>query len=212
MNKTYTNSYKGKKLNISEEAYKAGDHAEKLVAQYFKNKGLKITDVSMDKEYQKQDVDFLASNSQGTIKVEVKYDSYTARTGAICVELRDLTWNRKSWFYTSTADLLVVVPKGKEYIGYAIRLADLRKIPESEMNLRKQKDPQSGHLFEVGVIDIAKIERLGVKVTALALPDKYEDEEGFSSSYIAEVQSLIGIYSLKEIEELGYTIPKSLLQ
>jgi hypothetical protein len=44
-----------------------------------------VVDVSEDRVYQKQDVDFLVHTRQGTSKVEVKGDSYT--TGNIFLEL-----------------------------------------------------------------------------------------------------------------------------
>lgn len=210
MNKEYYNIEKGSKLNISEEAYKAGDYAEKLVAQYFKNKGATVTDTSNDKAFQKQDVDMIIEKGASKIKVEVKYDSYIARTMSICVELRDLTWGTKSWFFTSKADLLVVVPKGAESRAYAVKLADMRKIPESSFNIVKQKDPQSGHWFECGIIKIEKLRELGVQVAELILPEKYITEEGFSSKYIAEIESMIGIWSFEEMEQMGYTIPESI--
>ena len=99
-----------------------GKIGEQLVYDYYTNIGCNVEDVSEDKEYQWQDIDFLIDG----IGYEVKTQN-CVQENKICIELTaNLERNYNGWFYTTSAQYLVFVDRINRIL-YKIRTEDLRE-------------------------------------------------------------------------------------
>lgn len=83
---------------------------EQLVKHYLESQGYAVIDVSKNKEYWIQDIDFLAIRGQQTIKIEVKYDSWIHKTRNLFIELMsDIDANKGGWIDFCKADYIYYV-------------------------------------------------------------------------------------------------------
>ena len=99
-----------------------GKCGEQIVFDYYCGLGCNIIDVSEDKEYQQQDIDFLIDG----IGYEVKTQT-CVQESKICIELTaNVERNYNGWFYTTAAQYLVFVDKVNGIL-YKIRTEDLRE-------------------------------------------------------------------------------------
>lgn len=201
-------SWKQKDLITDKAVYASGEIAEMLVKEYFDVKGFETFDLSKVKQAQIIDIDLAIRKGEIVKKIEVKYDSYTARTKSICLELRNLTRNVNSWYFTSGADELVVVPKGDESVGYMFSFRELRQA-YSLLDIKTQKDNASGCWFEIGILNIQEYENQGFRVTRLDLPKVSNIEiNGYSQGY----REMIMLYQMAQddnyiINEMKLEIP-----
>lgn len=92
-----------------EKSLEQGKIGEDIVFEYLKNKFEKVVDVSDDKQYQSDDVDFLCYRDNKEFKVEVKTDYRMDKTGNLFFELSHerKTGTYQGFFYKSTADFLL---------------------------------------------------------------------------------------------------------
>lgn len=99
-----------------------GKRGEQLVYDYYNNIGCNIIDVSEDREYQQQDIDFLIDG----IGYEVKTQNCIYEN-KICIELTaNVERNYNGWFYTTAAEYLIFVDKVNGIL-YKIQTEDLRE-------------------------------------------------------------------------------------
>lgn len=90
-----------------------GKRGEKLVIAALANRGHKIEDLSDNREYQRKDIDFRISNTEGvSITLEVKNDIRSNQTGNVFIE----TYNRNNvsrggdgWLCYCEADYLCFI-------------------------------------------------------------------------------------------------------
>lgn len=212
---TKSNAYnpniaKGTELIKDKSVYANGELAEMLVAEYFKRLGCEVTDLSKNKKAQKFDIDLGIRKGEMVKALEVKYDSYTARTKSICLEMKNLTYGVNSWFYTSGATDLVVVPQGAEQIAYMFSFKDLRKAT-ALFDVKEQYDKYSKCNFQIGILSIKDFEDAGFKVQRLLLPPQEAIEVvDCSYSYMQEIKQLQAGFNDEEIEAMGFEVPQSL--
>lgn len=96
-------------FNQKKEIGRMGEEAakrvfERIMPTYY------IMDVSNDKEYQKQDIDFVLTTGIEGVKdltVEVKTDRQMGKTGNLCLEtITNTVGRKKGWYRTSKADII----------------------------------------------------------------------------------------------------------
>ncbi|WP_069999434.1 hypothetical protein [Cellulosilyticum sp. I15G10I2] len=127
---------------------KVGIRAENLFMKVMTDRGHKIKDVRLDKEYQKKDIDFILKNAQsGSISsYECKGEGEMYKYGNFCVEkYQDADTGRKGWFYYTEADYIATVDVVSEII-YMYHFEDLQSyinIHESKLRLLSAWDKAS---------------------------------------------------------------------
>lgn len=110
------------------QALAAGRVGEKLAAQYLTAIGYQIEDVSKNKEYFSQDIDFLADNGKTQMAVEVKADSRMQETKNVAVEpITNVEFGKDGWFITSKATHIFFVDV-KSKVIHCVRLEELRQL------------------------------------------------------------------------------------
>lgn len=97
------------KVYAFKESLEVGKSGEDIIWNWLASRSyiVDLQDVSNDRKYQKQDIDFLATFKDGTqISLEIKTDTYT--TGNIYFEtISDVTMNTKGCMYVTKADFLL---------------------------------------------------------------------------------------------------------
>lgn len=147
----------GKENNYNQRLndYDVAKQAEQSFAEFvpsIKQEGFKLIDVSGDKEYQKQDVDFLGVYRNGhTEKIEIKHDTTCfdgRKTGNLCFEIKqrgvsqnDYEYQLDGWFLTSTADTLIFmhdIEGEDDYLCTEFDFKELRQLYKKKPNLFKE--------------------------------------------------------------------------
>lgn len=99
---------------------------EWLVKEYLERNGYDVIDVSKNKEYWVQDVDFIAVKGEKQTKIEVKYDGWIYKTRNMFIELlTDIDKNKCGWIDYCKADVLFYVD-AITHICYVVKLKDIR--------------------------------------------------------------------------------------
>lgn len=93
-------------MNTFEKSLEIGKKAESKVAYILEQNGFSVTDVSDDKDYQKQDIDFIIEKDGQEWTFEVKSDSKIASTGNIYFEkgFDRVSGYRQGWLGYCEAD------------------------------------------------------------------------------------------------------------
>ena len=130
-----------------------GKRGEQIVYDYYNSIGYNIIDVSGDKEYQQQDIDFLIDG----IGYEVKTQNCIYEN-KICIELTaNVERNYNGWFYTTAAQFLVFVDKVNSVL-YKIRTEDLREYYyKNKQNIAERKQDNA---YKTSIIAFIPIEEL----------------------------------------------------
>lgn len=93
-----------------EDRLEVGKSGEAVVADWFRNRGNYVQDVSNDKNYWSKDIDFIITNKNGDVfTVEVKTDYNMSKSGNLFFEgvYYKETGDRLGWFYYCQADYVV---------------------------------------------------------------------------------------------------------
>ena len=107
--------------NTFERDKEIGKCGEQIVYNYYRGLGCNVIDVTEDREYQLQDIDFLIDG----IPIEVKTQTCQMEE-KICIELMsNVERNYNGWFYTTAAQYLIFVDR-RNHILYKIATEDLR--------------------------------------------------------------------------------------
>lgn len=125
--------------NSFQDCLKQGKLTEVLIGQYLVSKGLLVDDKSMDKQWQKLDVDFDIVNpkTKKHTKLEIKSDKCMHKTGNILLEDCNLrNWGKEiGWLHKCKADVLCVFDEVNK-LAYFINWLALKEIAE-QFNLIK---------------------------------------------------------------------------
>ena len=140
-----------------------GKCGEQIVYDYYNNIGCNIIDVSEDKEYQQQDIDFLIDG----IGYEVKTQN-CIYGNKICIELTaNVERNYNGWFYTTAAKYLVFVDKVNGTL-YKIRTEDLREYYyKSRQGIQTRKQDNAYKTSVIAFIPIAELTEIIERIETL---------------------------------------------
>ena len=130
-----------------------GKYGEQIVYDYYNSIGCNIIDVSEDKEYQQQDIDFLIDGTGYEVKTQ-----NCLLENKICIELTaNMERNYNGWFYTTAAQYLVFVDKVNSIL-YKIRTEDLREhYYKNKQNIAERKQDNA---YKTSIIAFIPIEEL----------------------------------------------------
>ena len=93
-----------------EDRLEVGKSGEAVIADWFRNRGNTVVDVSDDKSYWSKDIDFIITNKDNqTFTVEVKTDYFINKTHNLFFEgvYYKESGDRLGWFYYCQADYVV---------------------------------------------------------------------------------------------------------
>ena len=137
-----------------------GKRGEQIVYDHYNNIGCSVIDVSEDKEYQQQDVDFLIDD----IGYEVKTQN-CIQENKICIELTaNVERNYNGWFYTTAAKYLVFVDKVNGIL-YKIHTEDLREYYyKNKQNIQTRKQHNAYKTSVIAFIPIAELEEITERI------------------------------------------------
>lgn len=111
---------------------------EYVIKQYLqKDCGETVIDVSKNKDYWVQDVDFLAVKGEKTNKIEVKYDNYINNFHSFFIELfSNVDKQKPGWIDYTKADYIFYFDT-VSYMCYVMKPADLREwLSKNEYQVR----------------------------------------------------------------------------
>lgn len=118
--------------------HQSGKRGEAIFADYLSRKGFKFEDVSENKEYQDDDVDFVVESKLGKkVSFEVKNDSMIHKTGNIFYEsISNVDHNTVGCFEKTKSEFMVICsePSSVFYIAKSDFLREYVK--ENKNNLR----------------------------------------------------------------------------
>ena len=97
-----------------------------MVANAFENMHYRVTNVTMDQEYWKEDVDLIIHDADTDWKIEVKADWNIWKTHNICLEMYNYKTNSNGWFKTTQSSHLVFVDMHNRF-GYIFKTEELQK-------------------------------------------------------------------------------------
>ena len=117
-----------------------GKRGEEIFRKCLDRWNCKYTDVSDDKRYQEQDIDFIVESRKTpgkTVAVEVKNDQRIAETGNIFFEtMSNVDYSTEGCFKKSKAELMAIVSESERLI-YFVGTEILRKfVDENSRTLR----------------------------------------------------------------------------
>lgn len=137
-----------------------GKYGEQIVFDYYNSIGCNIIDVSEDKEYQQQDIDFLIDG----IGYEIKTQNCLLEN-KICIEITaNVERNYNGWFYTTTAQYLIFVDKDNGIL-YKIRTEDLREYYyKNKQNITTWKQDNRYKTSVIAFIPIAELEEITERI------------------------------------------------
>lgn len=137
-----------------------GKCGEQIVYDYYNSIGCNIIDVSEDKEYQQQDIDFLIDG----IGYEVKTQNCLLEN-KICIELTaNVERNYNGWFYTTAAQYLIFVDKVNNIL-YKICTEDLREYYyKNKQNIQTRQQHNAYKTSVIAFIPIAKLEEITERI------------------------------------------------
>ena len=140
-----------------------GKRGEQVVYDYYCGLGCSVIDVSEDKEYQQQDIDFLIDG----IGYEVKTQN-CIQENKICIELTaNVERNYNGWFYTTAAQYLVFVDKVNEIL-YKIQTEDLREyFYTNKQNFEIRQQHNAYKTSVIAFIPIAELEEITERIETL---------------------------------------------
>lgn len=110
---------------------------EAMVKAFLESTGSTVIDVSKNREYWLQDIDFIAIRGEQTDKIEVKYDRNMYRYNSMFVELKaNIEKNIPGWIDTTKADWIYYIDAASAQC-YIVRPDDLRSyIAENEHQVK----------------------------------------------------------------------------
>lgn len=121
-------------MNLFDIQKQKGKSGEKAIKDFYNKKGVNIIDVTEDKEYQKNDIDFIFNGQT----VEIKTANYLNNNdNNIILEIisndnkEDF---KKGWLYTSKADVIIFY-NPQESITYQFFLKDLKDYYEKNKSI-----------------------------------------------------------------------------
>ena len=124
-----------------------GARGEDIAVKIFKDcwENCRYEDVSKDKEFQNDDVDFLVDIDGRMIKIEVKNDTQAHKTGNLCYE-RYSCFQRKTLggFEKTTADYILYIIEGSK-TAYLIHTNSLRDYIHNNEDTLKKVYPNTTH-------------------------------------------------------------------
>lgn len=90
------------------DALEVGKTGEVIVAEFLEKQGYNVIDVSDDKEYQKQDIDFVIEKDGVRHTLEIKTDNYIATLGTFLFEdvFHKDYGDVKGWLHYCQAEIL----------------------------------------------------------------------------------------------------------
>ena len=137
-----------------------GKCGEQIVFDYYSSIGCNIIDVSEDKEYQQQDIDFLIDGTG----YEVKTQNCTFEN-KICIELiANVERNYNGWFYTTSAQYLVFVDKVNRVL-YKIRTEDLREYYyKNKQSIQPRQQYNTYKTSIIAFVPIAELEQITERI------------------------------------------------
>ena len=139
--------------NTFERDKEIGKCGEQIVYNYYRGLGCNVIDVSEDREYQLQDIDFLIDG----IVYEVKTQTCQMEE-KICIELTaNVQRNRNGWFNTTSAKYLIFVDKFNEVL-YKISTEELREYYYKNKQYIQMK-PQNND-YKTSIIAFIPIENI----------------------------------------------------
>lgn len=140
-----------------------GKCGEQIVFDYYNSIGCNIIDVSEDKEYQQQDIDFLIDGTGYEVKTQT-----CLLENKICIELiANVERNYNGWFYTTAAQYLVFVDKVNSIL-YKIRTEDLREYYyKNKQNITTWKQDNRYKTSVIAFIPIAELEEITERIETL---------------------------------------------
>lgn len=129
------------KFNTSNAVGKVG---EALLPEFFAKTwpNMRLEDVSMNPDYQWQDIDYILHYKDGSTKtLELKTDTQGGYTGNFAIEtVANKESSRKGWIYTSSSDLLAYLFVNGMKDGsnnlFIMNMADMRNVIHNNPNLR----------------------------------------------------------------------------
>jgi Uncharacterized protein conserved in bacteria len=99
---------------------KIGKRGEKIFSEYLKARGIRCEDVSDNKEYQSQDIDFLVESKTEPGKMvsfEIKNDTRIAETGNIFFEtMSNVDYSTDGCFSKTKANVMAIVSESERSI------------------------------------------------------------------------------------------------
>ena len=124
-------------MNLFDQQLSKGEVGERNIEEYYKKQGCIVQNVSMDKEYQQKDIDFIINGQY----VEVKTDTRIAETQNMCFELvsndsKDMY--KPGWFFTSEADVFIIYSP-QTRMSYQILSKEIRQLYEQRKDLFSEK-------------------------------------------------------------------------
>ena len=139
--------------NTFERDKEIGKYGEQIVYNYYCSLGCNIIDVTEDREYQLQDIDFLIDG----IPIEVKTQTCQMEE-KICIELMsNVERNYNGWFYTTAAQYLIFVDKHNGIL-YKISTEELREYYYKNKQYIQMK-PQNND-YKTSIIAFIPIENI----------------------------------------------------
>lgn len=132
-----------------------GREGEKLFADIMRAQAIDVRDVSGNKDYWAQDIDFIISNGEKQRTVEVKYDTRIHKTGNMYIETANpRSQGGKGWFLFCQADYLAYGDAWNKCF-YFIRIKDLREyVSKNEGRLREVSTYDGSRGFLIGLKDV----------------------------------------------------------
>lgn len=117
-----------------------GKRGERIFAKFLESRGRVYKDVSNDKEFQSQDIDFLVESKREPGKMlgfEVKNDTQIAKTGNIFFEtMSNVDYSTDGCFSKTKAQVMVIVSESEKKI-YMVAAGRLKKfVDENKSRLR----------------------------------------------------------------------------
>mgnify|MGYP003418974871 CR=1 FL=1 len=135
-----------------------GREGEKLLAELLREQGIKVTDVSSNKDYWHKDIDFIISNGQTEHSVEVKNDTRIYKTGNMYIETANpRSQGGKGWFLFCEADYLAYGDAINRKF-YFIRLKDLHEYVNQHYLFLKEVSTYDGSRgFLISINDVKEL-------------------------------------------------------
>jgi hypothetical protein len=141
-----------------------GKQGENLVYSWMRRSGWEVQDVRSDPTYQKRDIDYIASKDGKTRTLEVKNDTYIAKSGNVCLEIQ--VGDKPGWLQCIEAEFLLVV--GQDLMVRIFRMTDIWRYLMSKETHRTHVNKDGDTLCLTYLLPIESIPH---KTCALLPPD-----------------------------------------
>lgn len=114
---------------------------EFYASQYLKSQGYEVEDTTLNPDFWRKDIDFIARKGNEEITVEVKWDNRISSSGNMFVEtITDIDKSKQGWFEFCQADY-IFYGDSKNNLFYVFKTNDLRQFMRyNETQSRKAPD------------------------------------------------------------------------